>query len=139
MNTKTPGRQQMVMKTAFIVLVLLMSGYVFSFEAMASEGCGMDSPQEVRFSGESSSGCSGCCCLGNTQCLCHARSSQPVEMPVVFLVSSGGFHSDSCSLTGAPVRVSGGLPYRSGGIDFSFLKKACVSPPLFLVNLSFII
>ena len=139
MKTNASGRQEMVMKIAFIALVLLLSGSMFSSGVMASEGCGMNSPQEMQFSGESSSGCMACCGLGKPHCLCQARSSQPVEMPVVFLVSSASFHLYPCSLTRAPVQVLDGLLYRAGGINISFSKKAAVSPPLFLANLSIII
>jgi hypothetical protein len=133
------SKREIAIKIAFISLVLLLSGSLFASGSMASEGCGMNSPQDMHSFSESSNLCRACCDLGDAQCVCHAQCSQPVEMPDVVLVSSGGFHSDSYSLTVSPVKVFDGLLFPEGGPNFLFFKKAVVSPLLFLLNKSFII
>ena len=116
-----------------------MSGSLFTTGAMASEGCGMNSRQDMQSSGENSDLCIGSCNLEGTQCHCHAQRSQPVEMPNVVLVSSGGIHSDFYGLTVASVKTFNGMLYPEGGPNFPFSKKVIVSPRLFLLNRSLII
>jgi len=139
MKVNSSSRQAIAITIAFVSLVLLLSGSLFASGAMASEDCGMKSHREVPSSGEISNLSTVCCGLGDAQCLCHAQSSQPVEMPIVVLVSSGGFNSDSYSLTVAPVKAFDGMLYPEEGLNFVFSKKAVASSSLFLLYQSFII
>ncbi len=132
-------RREIAIKIAFISLVLLLSGNLFAYTAMASEDCGMNSPADMQFFGENSNLCKTCCCLGDAQCVCPTQCSQPVEMPVVVLVSNGSLHSGSYSLTLAPVKTLHGMHYPEGGLNFPSSKKAVALSPLFLLNQSFII
>lgn len=138
MKMNSYSKREIAIKIAFISLVLLLSGGLFASGSMASEDCGMNSPQDMHSFGESSNLYRACCDLGDAQCVCHAQCSQPVEMPILVLVSSGGFHS-FYSLNLAPVKAFGGLPYPEGGPNVLFSKKAVVSPLLFLLNESFVI
>lgn len=133
------SRQEFAIQIAFISLVLLLGGSLFASGAMASEGCGMNSHQDMQSSGEIMNLSKSCCCLGETECLCHAQSSQPIQVPTVALVSNGGLHSDSYSLTIALIKAVDGMLYPEKGLNFQSLKKALTSPPLFLLNTSFII
>jgi hypothetical protein len=139
MKMNSYSRREIAIKIAFISLVLLLSGSLFASGSMASEDCGMNSPQDMQSSGEISNLSTTCCGLGDAECLCHAQSSQPIEMPVVVLVSSGGLHSDSYSLTVALIKVFDGMFYPEEGPYFPSSKKAAAPPPLFLLNQSFII
>ena len=131
--------REIAIKIAFISLALLLSGSLFASWSMASEDCGMNSPQDMQSSGESTNLSKACCGLGDAGCLCHARSSQPIEVPIVVLISSGGLHSDSYSLTVALNKAFEGIFYPEEGPNFPSPTKAVTSPPLFLLNQSFII
>lgn len=133
------SRREIAIKIAFISLVLLLGGSLLASGSMASENCGMNSPQDMQSSGESTNLSKACCCLGDAECLCHARSSQPIEVPIVVLISSGGLHSDSYSLTVALIKAVEGIFYPEDGLNFPSPKRAVTSPPLFLLNQSFII
>jgi len=133
------SRREIAIKIALISLVLLLNGSLFASGSMASEDCGVKSPQEMQSSGEISNMSTACCGLGNAECLCHAQSSQPIEVPNVVLVSSGGVYSDSYSLTVALTKAFDGVFYPEEGLNFPSPKKAVTSPPLFLLNQSFII
>jgi hypothetical protein len=126
-------------KAAIISLFFLLSGGLLVSGSMASEGCGMNSPQDTRPLGEISNLCKACCDLIDSQCLCRTQCSQPVEMPKVVLVSSGGVHSDNTILTVASAKVFDGMRYPKGGPKCPFSKQVVSSPPLFLMNQSFII
>ena len=139
MKMNSYSRREITIKIAFISLVLLLSGSLFASGSMASEDCGMNSLQDMHSFGESSNLCRACCDLGDSQCVCHDLCSQPVEMPIVVLVSNGGFHSDSYSLTAVPVKTFDGMLYPKGGLNFPFSEKVVASPPLFLLNQSSII
>ena len=131
--------REIAIKIAFISLVLLLSGSLFASGSMASEDCGMNSPQDIQSSGEISNLSTTCCGLGEAECLCHAQSSQPIEVPNVVLVSSGGVYSDSYSLTVALTKAFDGVLYPEEGLTFPSPKKAAAPPSLFLLNQSFII
>jgi len=139
MKMNSYSRREIAIKIAFISLVLLLNGSLFAFGAMASEDCGMNSPQDMQSFSENSNLCIAYCCLGDAQCFCPAQGSQPVEMPIAVLVSNGSFHSDSYGLTVAPVKTFDGKLYPDGGLKFPGLKKAVATPPLILLNQSFII
>ncbi len=126
-------------KIAFISLFLLLSGGLLASGSMASENCGMNSSPNTHAFSENSNLCIACCDLGDSQCLCHTHGSQPVEMPKVVWVSSGGLHSDNNILIVALFGVFDGMPYPKGSPNFPFSIKVVLSPPLFLWNQSFII
>ena len=133
------SRRETAIKIAFISLFLLLGGSLSASGSMASEGCEMNSSQDMHMFSEISNMCTACCDLGSSQCLCHTQGSLPVEMPKVVLVSGGGIHSDNTILTVAPARTFDGMPYPEGGPNFPFSKKVALLPPLFLWNQSFII
>lgn len=139
MKMNSYSRREIAIKITFISLVLLLSGSLFASGLMASEDCGMNSPQDIQSSGEISNLSTACCGLGDAECLCHAQSSQPIEVPNVVLVSSGGVYSDSYSLTVALTKAFNGMFYPEESPYFPSPKKAVTSPPLFLLNQSFII
>ena len=139
MKMNAYSRRKIAIKIAFISLVLLLSGSLFASGPMASEACGMNSPQDMQSSGEISNLSTTCCGLGEAECLCHAQRSQPIEVPNVVLVSSGGIYSDSYSLTVALTKAFDGVFYPEESLNFPSPKKAVTSPPLFLLNQSFII
>lgn len=132
-------KREIAIKIAFISLVLLLSGNLFAYTAMASEDCGMNSPADMQFFGENSNLCKTCCCLGDAQCVCPTQCSQPVEMPIVVLVSNGSLHSGSYSLTLAPVKTFDEMHYPESSLNFPSYKEAATLSPLFLLNQSFII
>ena len=133
------SKREIVIKIAFISLVFLLSGSLFTSGSMASEDCGINSPLGMQSSGENPRLCIVGCNLGDEQSHCQAQCSQPVEMPNIVLVPSGGFHSDFYGLSVAPVKAFDGLLYPEDDPNFLFSKKAVVFPPLFLMNQSFII
>jgi len=139
MKMNSYSRREIAIKIAFISLVLLLSGSLFASGSMASEDCGMNSPQDMQSSGEISNLSTTCCGLGEAECLCHAQSSQPIEVPNIVLVSSGGVYSDSYSLTVALAKAFNGMFYPEESPYFPFSQKAATPPPLFLLNQSFII
>jgi len=131
--------RETAIKIAFISLILLMSGSLFTYSAMASEDCGMNLPENKQFFGENSNLCKTCCCLGDAQCVCPTQCSQPGEIPTVVLVSNGSLYWNSYSHTLAPFKTLDGMLSPEGYLNFPFSKKAVALSPLFLLNQSFII
>jgi len=140
MNMNAYSIRKTAIKIAFISLFFLLSVDLLTSGSMASENCGMNSSQNTHASSKISNVYMACCELGDSQCLCHTQGSQPVEMPKVVWVSSGGFHYDKNILIVAFFGAFDGMPYPTkGGPNFPFSKKVVLSPPLFLWNQSFII
>ena len=125
------SKQDVIVKSAFIFLALVLSGILFVNGSIASDNC--------REYSETQALCNACCNPENTQSHCHNQCSLPINLPKVALISNGSVHSDTFGFTAIPFKISGRIPEPQLDPLFISNKKTYPSPPIFLQNESFLI
>ena len=125
------SKQDVIVKSVFVFLALLLSGVLFVNGSIASEHCGKYS--------ETPELCSACCNPEYFQSHCHNQCSLPIDLPNFALVSNGSLYSDTFDLAAIQSKISDRIPEPELNPLFISNEKTYTSPPIFLQNESFLI